>query len=92
MSMFKQKLSFRTQVALAELISDVKEVANDNQPEATNQWQGGFVLWYTDADRYPRLAIYMDHSVPGAGYGQWWTRTEDGELVADDDLPSLMNP
>jgi hypothetical protein len=87
MSMFKQKLSFRTQLALAELIAEVKTEAGKD--DETAKWNGEFVLWYDDRVRYPRLAVYMDHSVPGSGFGQWWTKVED-RLVADESLDFLM--
>jgi len=96
-AMFKQKLSFRTQMALAQLIADAKEEAIDADPEALNTWNGEFVLWYSDEDRYPRLAIYMDHSIPakadgstsGSAFGMWWTRTADG-LLHEETLEDLM--
>lgn len=98
MPAFKQKLSVRTQIALHRLIADAKEVANDNDPEALNVWTGEFVLSYDDGRRYPRLIIFMDHSIPakadgstsGSGFGMWWTDDPEQGLTADEDLMVLM--
>ena len=87
--MFKQKLSFRTQMALVKLISDIKE-AVALQDEGVSKWTGEFVLSYDDGRRYPRLIIFMDHSVQGVGFGQWWTDDPDQGLTADEDLLVLM--
>jgi hypothetical protein len=89
MSMFKQKLSIRTQIQMAELLSDVKAAAADAEPDGVANWTGEFVLWYDDRQRFPRLAIYVDHSVPGTGFGQWWTRLDD-QLVSDESIDFLM--
>jgi hypothetical protein len=87
--MFNQKLSFRTQMALAELLVDAKEAAAKADPECTNTWSGEFVLWYDDRQRFPRLAIYVRHTTPEVGFGQWFTKV-DGQIVADESLDFLM--
>jgi hypothetical protein len=94
----KQKLSLTTQMSLAKLAEDCRSKSMDVDSEAINQWNGEFVLWYDDNNvSTPRLALYMDHSIPskadgstsGSGFGMWWTRTATG-LTADEDLVTLL--
>lgn len=78
---FKQKLSWRTQVALVELLGLVQDQLRF-EGDTTTQWTGEIVLSYNNERRYPRLVI-------SAG-DRWWTNDPELGLVADEDVTVLL--
>ena len=88
--MFKQKLSIRTQIALDQLIVDVKDAIGDRSDEV--RWTGELVLSYNDGRRYPRLIIAVEERADRyADTGVlWWTDDPDQGLTFDQDVTVLL--
>lgn len=83
---FKQKLSFRTQMALVEIIGQVRDSLHD-AGETEAKWTGEFVLSYNSDRRYPRLVI----GIAGSSFGKWFTFDNDlGVVVGDNDLSVMV--
>lgn len=72
--------------------------------EYPSTWTGQYVVLGSVASRFPwnadllrrsfdteytNVALYFDHSVPGAGFGQWYVRLQDGTRVAADTLSQV---
>lgn len=90
MSMFKQKLSFRTQLALAELIVEVKEAVEHRSDHV--RWTGEFMLSYNDNRRYPRLIIAVEERADRYADPEvlWWTNDPEQGLTFDQDVTVLL--
>lgn len=75
----------------AAAVLGVKEgLAASGDTETPVTWTGQWVMVGGEEGRAPRVIVYLDTSVPGAGYGEWFGTNASGEVVSSEDISEFF--
>ena len=53
-------------------------------------FHGQFAILSDGIGSEARLVVYLDSSVPGAGYGEWYGKNSEGEMISSEDLSEFI--
>jgi len=81
-----------TAEATADAVRDnLREMGDDETPV---KFSGQYaILGHVDdlgVEDDRRLIVFLDSSVPGAGYGEWYGENADGEMISSDDFSDFL--